>query len=601
MSDLLNSASLVVIPSGYKEDTVYSVVPSDGSGDLSFTRASNGTRINSAGLVEVCPWNLLQQSEAFDSTGWTKNAVSVTPNTTISPDGNTTADTLSVGVDAVSVRHRLSSNSVSSQVIGTTYTSTFYLKANQQRWIQILGNIGYSTGVWANFDLVNGTIGNTGGTDTIASIDNVGNGWYRCRVSGVATGTTTTGFEIIVINDTNGGRYPSYQSLTAEDVCYIWGAQLNEGSTAKPYFPTTDRLNVPRLTYQNGGGGCPSLLLEPQRTNLALRSEEIGISPWTSSGGTTIANATTSPSGDDNADKFEEDSSTGQHYPQQSITVSSLTTYTMSIFAKKAERDIVYIRCFDSTFGTIYANVNFNLTTGVASGSLAKIESFGNGWYRCSVTFTTIVDTTVRLRLNINSDSNYTGVSGYGLYLYGAQLEVGAYPTSYIPTTAASATRVADACFKTGISSLIGQTEGVMFVDVDFTHNTSGSNAYLMQIRQDSNNRILIYRDSGNNGIGVVALKAGGAILANASSVSSNTRHKIAVAYKSGDLAFYIDGVQIATSSNTFSAYSSHDALDLGCNNTSGTPVELGDYEYNEALLFKTRLTNAELASLTTI
>ena len=63
MSDLLNQASLVMVPSGYKEDTVYSVVPSDGSGDLSFTRASNGTRVNSAGLVEDCPWNLATNSE----------------------------------------------------------------------------------------------------------------------------------------------------------------------------------------------------------------------------------------------------------------------------------------------------------------------------------------------------------------------------------------------------------------------------------------------------------------------------------------------------------------------------------------------------------
>ena len=122
-----------------------------------------------------------------------------------------------------------------------------------------------------------------------------------------------------------------------------------------------------------------------------------------------------------------------------------------------------------------------------------------------------------------------------------------------------------------------------------------------MQIRENSNNRILLYRDSGNNGIGIVALKAGGVILGNASSVSANTRHKIAIAYKSGNSAFYIDGNQIETSASTFSAYSSLDALDLGCNNTSGTPVELGDYEYNEALLFKTRLTNAELASLTTL
>jgi len=80
MSDLLNSASLVMIPSGYKEDVVYSQIPTDGSGDLSFTRASNGTRVNSAGLVEVVPWNLALQSETFDNASWVKSNSTITAN-----------------------------------------------------------------------------------------------------------------------------------------------------------------------------------------------------------------------------------------------------------------------------------------------------------------------------------------------------------------------------------------------------------------------------------------------------------------------------------------------------------------------------------------
>ncbi len=91
MSDLLNKASLVMVPSGYKEDTVYSVVPSDGSGDLSFTRASNGTRINSAGLVEVCPWNLNTNSEDF-ATGWSGANRALTADATTAPNGTTTAN-----------------------------------------------------------------------------------------------------------------------------------------------------------------------------------------------------------------------------------------------------------------------------------------------------------------------------------------------------------------------------------------------------------------------------------------------------------------------------------------------------------------------------
>jgi hypothetical protein len=103
MSDLLNSASLVMIPSGYKEDVVYSQIPTDGSGDLSFTRASNGTRINSAGLVEVVAWNLAEQSESFDNVAWVKTTdgqVTITANATTAPNGTLTADKMIASANA---------------------------------------------------------------------------------------------------------------------------------------------------------------------------------------------------------------------------------------------------------------------------------------------------------------------------------------------------------------------------------------------------------------------------------------------------------------------------------------------------------------------
>jgi hypothetical protein len=93
MSNLLEQASLVLIPSGYKEDVVYSEIPLDGSGDMNFTRSSNGTRINSAGLVEVCPWNLVQNSENFSAI-WTAQNATITTNSLVAPNGTTTADSL---------------------------------------------------------------------------------------------------------------------------------------------------------------------------------------------------------------------------------------------------------------------------------------------------------------------------------------------------------------------------------------------------------------------------------------------------------------------------------------------------------------------------
>jgi hypothetical protein len=176
---------------------------------------------------------------------------------------------------------------------------------------------------------------------------------------------------------------------------------------------------------------------------------------------------------------------------------------------------------------------------------------------------------------------------------------MGSYATSYIKSTSASATRVADACYKTGISSLIGQSQGTMFVDVDLTHpNASGTNEYLMQLYQAAGERIILYRDN-SNGLSYYYLK-GTTIFFYNSSVTTNGRHKLAFAYKSGDSAFYIDGVQIDTDTSTFSAFSSLSELHLGAN-YNPTQAEIGDYEYNEAIVFPTRLTNAELASLTTI
>jgi hypothetical protein len=282
MSDLLNSASLVMIPSGYKEDVVYSQIPTDGSGDLSFTRASNGTRVNSAGLVEVVPWNLLQSSETFNLSPWNTNAGATITNTTqIAPNGTVTADILSASTSTSSGIYQV----VTGNVVGQVYTASLYVKNDSGATSIKYQEENCAAGIL--FNAVTGAITGTFGTVISSSVENVGNGWYRIQFA--YTSTITTNVFII------------YSTLGSANTFVLWGAQVNIGSTAKPYFPTTDRLNVPRLTYQNGGGGCPSLLLEKQSTNYVKYSEDFTQSDWQKSGATITANSIISPDGTQNA------------------------------------------------------------------------------------------------------------------------------------------------------------------------------------------------------------------------------------------------------------------------------------------------------------
>lgn len=523
MSDLLNQASLVMIPSGYKEDTVFSQIPTDGTGDLSFTRASNGTRINSAGLVEVCPWNLVRYSEDFSNATWGKVSATITANTTVAPNGTTTADTLVI----TSGGYLLQQPTIS---IGVGFAVTISIYAKNQT---------------NNFLLFGGA---TPAGNDVYTIQDAGNGWYRHINTRTFTASGTS--VQFIIYDQVGTNF-------------IWGAQLNIGSTAKPYFPTTDRLNVPRLTYQNGGGGCPSLLLEKQATNYLKWSNDFTQSAWVASASITrTANYATSPDGTQTATRIQWNGTDGELY--QYLGVAAPT------------RSSVYIK------GTAGQVVNFCLNQITLTGEWQRIDASSipdgsNTWF------------------GIITKSS-VGHTATDFLLWGGQGEAGSYATSLIFTTSSSATRVADACYKTGISSLIGQTEGTIFVDSVLTHSTT-NNEYLIQVSASASNRFFIYREALSNKLGCFALIGSTQIYTQLTSGAITGRVKAAFAYQSGSFAFYVNGTQIGVSTATFSTPPTMDRLDIDSN----AGLENGYYNYNEAVLFKTRLTNAELASLTTI
>jgi len=549
MSTLLEQASLVLIPSGYKEDVVYSQIPTSGAGDLSFTRASNGTRINSAGLVEVCPWNLIPNSQTFAS--WAKveisNTVTVTDNFVTAPNGTLT------GAKVVFATFDGSGQIFQNYTVTPTqnFTATLYAKVP-------------SGTKQAYFGFFDGSVKTQLKTLTTE--------WQRIEY----TGSVTAGGVRACWFYGEGG---------ASNVeVHLWGGQLNVGSTAKPYFPTTDRLNVPRLTYQNGGGGCPSLLLEKQSTNVETWSEDFSNVAWTKTNSSITANTTTSPDGTQNADKIIENSANGVHFVfNVGATIS--VAQTLSVYAKADTRTQLALQLGASS-------VIYNLSSGtIVSGSGGTITSVGNGWYRCAIT-TTPANTNALIFTANGGTNSYQGDGTSGLFIWGAQLEAGAYPTTYIPTTSASATRVIDDCRKTGISSLIGQTEGTMFIDLNLT--AWDSNSFYFGLYGGGNE--IYFRCAGTGAIDFVHYFGATQAFITKSGLSLG-RHKLAACYKNNDWAFYVDGILAGTdNSGTFSGTISE--MVFGYTSISAYPPF---QSVNQAILFPTRLTNAELASLTTI
>ena len=353
--------------------------------------------------------------------------------------------------------------------------------------------------------------------------------------------------------------------------------------------------NVPRLDYLNAS--CPSLLVEPQRSNLALYSEQFDNAGWGKSGVTITANNTTSPDGTSNADLVTTTNATSHELLQSKIVTG---VHTCSFYVKKNNSQTFYINMYSNGW-TAYFNLNNGTVSSVVgSGVTANVTNAGNGWYRCSITFTSVSS---EIQLGF-LDTVYTGVAGNPWtiptsvgtsgWVWGAQLEAGAYATSYIPTTSAAVTRNADVISKTGISSLIGQTEGTLFwdINVDIISGTDSEN--IINIDNGSFGTTLYLIKTSVGTLGGELYNGGVVQFSSTTSITQEGRYKCALAYKTNDFALYINGVQIAIdSSGTVGAMS---RLQLG-QGVLGASVG----NTNSAILFPTRLTNAELAQLTTL
>lgn len=545
---------------------------------VTFSRGSNATLVDSTGKVTYAPNNLLLRSEEFDNAAWTKDGVTIAANSTAAPDGTLTADTLA---DTTANAGHLVYESAASITSGTTYTFSVFAKASTATVIQVLGRSGtMGANVWANFNLSNGTIGSVG-SSTTASITDFGGGWYRCIVTGTATGTGTGAFALSLTNNsTTALRSPTY--IGTGTGTFIWGAQLEAvtyQTTPSTYNATTASAYYgPRFDYDPVTLNPKGLLIEEQRTNLLTYSGQFDNASWTKIGTTVSANAATSPDGTADADSLVEDSATSDHRVNQPSISAGSGANTFSVYLKAGSRTFARIQ-FDGTISAVAssAGVDVNLSTG-ATGSTAvvgnisaasvAVTNVGNGWYRVALTATLSASGTLAARVfimqSIGGSTSYTGNGSGNILLYGAQLEAGAFATSYIPTVASTVTRSADVATMTGtnFSSWYNQSEGTIFASVDTVAPTGSPVLSFQDGAGASTNRhqMNIYSSFTATVVSSVTQSNIG--------TNTNTSPKLVYAYKANDFAACANGAAVAVDTSgtvpTTLAYATLGKWDFG-------------------------------------
>jgi len=363
----------------------------------------------------------------------------------------------------------------------------------------------------------------------------------------------------------------------------------------------------------NADGSYKGLLVEPAATNLCLQSEDINTT-WLPNATATVAQDTEETPDGDTTNKYikvvdDGRTGSGQAYVYQTITVSGGAQYTASVFLKKDVLDWAALQANGAgVVGDASPIQYFDLDNGVTgTGSAgiqdATIEAYPNDWYRCSITWTQGAgDTSFFFIIYVADGDNDSTVDLDGtssIFVWGAQVETGPIATSYIPTTTASVTRATDDIILTSASSLIGQTEGTIYVEVDWRVASATNQILLMISDGTNNNRISIFNSSVSELS--MAVNANGISISNQgqSSTAYSGIQKIAFAYNTDDFELYRNGSSISSdTSGSLASLATLTDVDLG--QTFGGALQANMW-IRAVALFDTRLSDAECQSLTTL
>jgi hypothetical protein len=362
--------------------------------------------------------------------------------------------------------------------------------------------------------------------------------------------------------------------------------------------------NTPATEF--AGGVLKGTLIEPARTNLLLRSEEFDDEYWTKTNLNTTGtppwvNVAVAPDGTTTAEKLIANTENATHVLQKiNVSLATATKHTYSIFAKAGEYGFIGILGTNPAQGKF-----FDLVNGAVLGDIigtpdsARIENYGNGWYKCSIT-TTSTSTSTNYQVyisDVGNNSTFEGDDTSGVFLWGAQLETGSVATSYIKTTTTTITQPADVITATGVSGL---ANGQGTVLIAFTPLNLPATTYHRLFAVDNgtssdNGYDIGYGDAGG-ALARTTFRIGGATSfdSTAGAVTIGQRQIVAFAFANNDFQVALNGT-LQGASASGSTNIQHSRIIIG-GRSDGT----GNNAIEEVYYFPTRLTNAELETLTT-
>jgi hypothetical protein len=405
------------------------------------------------------------------------------------------------------------------------------------------------------------------------------------------------------------------RSLIGDGV-FLWGAQLEQRSAPTAYTPTTTQpitnyipvlqtasANVARFDHNPVTGESLGLLVEEQRTNLFQRSEEFDNAYWQKIRTSITANTIIAPDGALTGDKLVENTDTNSHFLAKVETTTNTNPLTWSVYAKAGERPNLSFAVREATTFTRNASALFDLsagtvgavsTAGGTSAASATITAVGNGWYRCTLTCTlggTDTNSQVLWQLNNGVATSYTGDGYSGIYIWGAQLEAGAFPTSYIPTVASQVTRSTDNASMTGanFSDWYRQDEGTVYVEAQAPEATLGYVFHLFS--QVGTNRYFLTKVSTTSMRFTVF---NGATLASLNKTIDAESIKYAVGIELDNYALVKDGDTPVL--DTSALILKPDTLQIGANNASAAQI---NGHIRKLSYYPQRLTDTQLQAIT--